>query len=61
MSNIDKTDPALIALDWGTTSLRAYVLNSTGNVLEKNPHLLVFSRSPIRISMPHSRKSAVRG
>ena len=35
MSNIDKTDPALIALDWGTTSLRAYVLNSTGNVLEK--------------------------
>ena len=35
MSNTDKTDPALIALDWGTTSLRAYVLNSTGNVLEK--------------------------
>ncbi len=35
MSNIDKTDPALIALDWGTTSLRAYVLNNTGNVLEK--------------------------
>ena len=41
MSNTDKTDPALIALDWGTTSLRAYVLNSTGNVLEKNPNLLV--------------------
>jgi 2-dehydro-3-deoxygalactonokinase len=27
--------PALIALDWGTTSLRAYLLDKNGNTLEK--------------------------
>jgi 2-dehydro-3-deoxygalactonokinase len=29
------SNPALIALDWGTTSLRAYLLDRTGNTLER--------------------------
>lgn len=35
MSTFHSTPPTLIALDWGTTSLRAYLLNRNGDVLEK--------------------------
>src|SRR4051812_5204315 len=32
--------PALIALDWGTSSLRAYLMDNNGRVLDRrgNPH-----------------------
>ncbi len=35
MTPASASSPALIALDWGTTSLRAYLLDATGDPLEK--------------------------
>ncbi len=37
---------SLIALDWGTTSLRAYLLDSNGNVLDKKSALLGILKVP---------------
>ena len=34
-ASLNSLNPALIALDWGTTSLRAYLLDENGNTLAK--------------------------
>jgi len=33
--NSDASNPALVGIDWGTSSLRAYLMNSQGAVLDK--------------------------
>lgn len=44
----DRAAPRLIALDWGTTSLRAYLLGDDGVVLDRRPEQLGILQVPGR-------------
>ena len=57
--------PALIALDWGTTALRAYLLDANGAVLDTraSPAGIMNLPKPAAeaASTPYSKKPAAHG